>query len=176
VFMITSQEWLNPTRAIGLVAYGTAVTCCGVAWVRTKARRASQLAAVLMFIDSALLLDMAFNWRWKLHQLFMDLAQRAHEYAVRRPPQVIVLVVLIVLLLLALRAVRRFFRGRGIVLAVSGVVLSLVLWCIEVISLHQVDHVLYHRLGPIMAVSLLWIVACLMTSIGMLLVSHHAEP
>lgn len=175
--MITIGEWLNPTRVVGLMAYGTAVTCCGIAWVREQNQRQDwRLAALLTLIESTLLLDIASNGRWMLHRLFVDLAQRAHEYAVRRTPQVIVLVVLTGLMLLALRAVRRFSRNRAIAFAVSGVVLSLALWCTEAVSLHQVDHVLYHRLGPIMAVSLLWLVACLMTSTGMLLASRHAEP
>ena len=175
--MITSAEWLNSTRAVGLLAYGTASTCCFVAWMRAKSRREDgHLALLLMLIESTLLLDMAFNWRWMLHQLLMDLAQHAHEYAVRRTPQVIVLIVLVVLLLIGLRAVRRLSRGRGIALALSGAVLSLALWCTEVVSLHQVDHVMYHRLGPIMTVSLLWMVACLMTSTGILMASREAMP
>jgi hypothetical protein len=173
--MITSAEWLNSTRAVGLLAYGTASTCCFVAWMRARSRREDgHLALLLMLIESTLLLDMAFNWRWMLHQLLMDLAQHAHEYAVRRTPQVIVLIVLVVLI--GLRAVRRLSRGRGIALALSGAVLSLALWCTEVISLHQVDHVMYHRLGPIMTVSLLWMVACLMTSTGILMASREAMP
>jgi hypothetical protein len=81
----------------------------------------------------------------------------------------IALLILAALLLFALLAVRRFFRGRaGNSLAVSGALLSLVLWCTEAISLHAVDHVLEYPIGKIMGVSLLWILACLMTSIGIL--------
>jgi hypothetical protein len=175
--MITSGEWLNPTRAVGLLAYGTATICCGIAWMRTKRRRQDgRLAVLLMLIESVLLLDIAFNWRWVLHQLVMDFAQRRHEYELRKEPQFIAVGILAAVLLLGLLVVRRFFRGRGTALAISGMVLSLILWCTEVVSLHEVDHVLYHRLGPIMAVSLLWILACLMTSIGMLFDSHHAKP
>ena len=176
--MITSGEWLNPTRAVGLLAYGTAAICCGIAWMRAKARHQDgRLPAFLMLIESVLLLDIAFNWRWMLHRLAMDFAQRRYEYELRREPQFIAVVSLVALLLLGLLAVRLFFRGgRGNSLAVSGVLLSLVLWCTEVVSLHAVDHVLYHPLGKIMAVSLLWILACLMTSIGMLFGRHHANP
>jgi hypothetical protein len=168
--MITSDEWLNPTRAVGLLAYGTATTCCGIAWMRAKARhQAGRLPAFLILIESVLLLDIAFNWRWMLHELVMDFAQQRHEYELRREPQFIAVVILVALLLLGMLIVRRFFRGRGgASLVVSGVLLSLVLWCTEVVSLHAVDHVLYHPLGKIMAVSLLWILACLMTSIGIL--------
>ena len=176
--MITSGEWLNPTQAIGLLAYGTAVTCCAIAWIRTKARHgASQLAAAFTLIESALLLDMVFNLRWRLHSFFMDFAMQKHEYALRRLPQVIVLTLLGGLLLFSLLAARRLFRDRvGARLAVSGILLSVVLWCVEVVSLHAVDHILYHIIGKWMVVSALWIVACLMTSIGMLMVSRHAKP
>jgi hypothetical protein len=168
--MITSQEWLNPTRATGLVAYGTAVTCCGIAWIRTKATRASQLAAVLMLIESTFLLDMAFNWRWKLHQALMDFAIRKHEYAQRGLPQLIVVTLLGALLLFGWFVAWRSFRGRGtMLLAVSGALLSLLLWCIEVVSLHAVDHVLYYSVDGVMAVTLLWLLSCTMTSIGILL-------
>jgi hypothetical protein len=168
--MITRHEWLNPTRASGLVAYGTTVTCCGIAWIRIKVRRASHLAAVLMLIESLLLLDMAFNWRWKLHQELMNFAIQKHEYAPRRPPQLVVVSVLSCLLLFGLIVSWRSFRDRGTTsLAVSGVLLSLVVWCTEVVSLHVVDHVLYYSSGGVMAVSLLWILSCTMTSIGILL-------
>jgi hypothetical protein len=169
VFMITS-EWFTPTRAIGLVAYGTAVTCCGIAWNRTKVGRTAQLAAALMIIDSALLLDMAFNWRWKLHQALMDFAMREHEYGQRKLPQVIVVTLLSALLLFGWFVASRSSRGRGTtLLAVSGTLLSVVLWCIEVVSLHAVDHVLYHSVDGVMAVTLLWLLSCTMTSIGILL-------
>jgi hypothetical protein len=175
--MTTIGEWLNPTRTVGLIAYGTAVTCCGIAWVREKNQRQDwRLAALLTLIESTLLLDIAFNWRWMLHRFLMDIAQGAHIYQVRTIPQLIALIILVGLSFLGLLAIRRSSRGRGGTrLAVSGVLFSLVLWFTEVVSLHQVDHVLYHRLGKIMAVTLLWILACLMTSIGMLSISRHAE-
>jgi hypothetical protein len=168
--MITSGDWLNPTRVVGLIAYGSAVACCGIAWIRSKGQRdASRLAPVLMVIDSALLLDITFNWRWMLHALFAGIAQSRHEYEQRRLPQTIVLVILAGLLFLGLFAVLRIFRNRaGALLAVSGVLISLITWCVEVVSLHAVDHILYHQIGNVMVVSVLWILACLMTGMGIL--------
>jgi hypothetical protein len=173
--VITSGDWLSPTRASGLAAYGTAVACCAIAWLRTRARGAvAQLPAVLTLMESALFLDIVFNWRWMLHQILMDVAQRTHEYGARRLPQLIVIVCLAGLLILGLNAARRFFRGRpGALLAVSGVLLSLVVWCTEVVSLHAVDHVLYHFLGNLMIVSFLWVSASLVTSIGVLVDSRQ---
>jgi urea transporter len=64
----------------------------------------------------------------------------------------------------------RLYRARiGAILAVSGALLSLVTWCIEVVSLHQVDAILYHPVGNLMAVSLGWVLASLLTSVGILI-------
>lgn len=123
-----------------------------------------------MLIASALLLDMAFNWRWKLHQAVMDFAMRKREYAQRGLPQLIVVTLLGALLLFGWFVAWHSLRSRGTtLLAVSGALLSLVVWCIEVVSLHAVGHILYYSLGGVMAVSLLWILSCTMTSIGILL-------
>lgn len=163
--MIASGDWFNPTRATGMAAYGAALVCCTIAWVRTKGR----LALGLMGIEGVLLLDIAFNWRWMLHGLVGGYAQSHHEYEQRRLPQVIALVILAGILLIGLITVLRMFRKRvGALLAVSGALLSLVTWCVEVVSLHAVDHVLYHSIGSVMVVSALWILACVMTSVGIL--------
>jgi hypothetical protein len=174
--MIASEEWLTPTRATGIAAYAAAMICCCIAWARTRhLRNISGLAALLAAIEAALLLDMVFNLRWWLHQQLMDLAQQRQEYEMRRSPQLIAIVILAVLLLIGVVSALRIFRARpGALLAVSGVLLSLALLCTEVVSLHAVDHILYHLLGPWMLVSLLWVLAALMTSVGILLDARQA--
>jgi hypothetical protein len=171
--MITIGGWLTPTREVGLLAYTVAVTCCGFAWVRDRNdghRR--RLAALLTLFELTLLLDIVFNWRWTLHQFLIDAALRANLYQNRRLPQLLVLLLLAVVVSLIFLQVRSRFRcGRGSSLALFGAMLSLILWCTELISLHQVDHVLYHQIANVMAVSLLWVLACLMTSIGILMSS-----
>jgi hypothetical protein len=176
--MITVGEWLNPTRAVGLLSYGTAATCCGIAWVRNRAQRRDwRVAALLTLIESTLLLDIAFNWRWRLHQFVGEVAQRRHEYELRHEPQSIALVILAALLLLGLFVTQRFFRREpGAHLAVSGSLLSVAVWCVEVVSLHVVDHILHHLIGKWMVVSALWILACSMTSIGILLFRGAPKP
>jgi hypothetical protein len=176
--MITIGEWLNPTRAVGLLAYGTATICCGIAWVRAKNQGQDwHLPALLTLIESVLLLDIAVNGRWMLHAFVGDFARHRHEYELRKEPQVIALEILAALLLWGLFAAQRVLRGKaGDRLAVSGILLSVVVWCVEVVSLHDVDHILYHHVGKWMVVSALWILACLMTSFGMLFVSGHAKP
>jgi uncharacterized membrane protein len=118
---------------------------------------------------------MVFDLRWRLHQFFVDFATQKHEYGLRKLPQEIVITLLVGLLLFSLLAARRLFRdAAGARLAASGVLLSVILWCVEVVSLHAVDHILYHLIGKWMVVTVLWILACLMTSIGILMVSRHA--
>lgn len=175
--MITSGAWLTPTRASGLAAYGTAVICCGIAWLKANNRRKdSQLAASLTVIEAALLLDIIFNWRWVLHGFAIGLAKRAHDYAFRSTPQELLDTLLFILLLFGWVSVFRKFPGRiGALLAVSGVLLSVGVWCVEVVSLHAVDAILYHLSGKVMVVSFLWILAAMMVSVGVLIDSRKLE-
>ena len=135
-------------------------------------RPRSRLAALLTVCEGCLLLDIVFNVRWILHDFFMGQAEQAALYASRRGPQALVLVALVGIFLFGLRVTSLRLRGRGgAILAVSGALLSLALWCTEVVSLHAVDHIMYHTLGKLMTVSFLWILACTMTSIGVLVES-----
>jgi hypothetical protein len=169
--------WRDPTRTTGVVAYGVALACCVFAWSRAKGDPArSRLVALLTVFEGCLLLDMVFNVRWNLHQFFMDKAQQAALYANRRGPQAVLLVVLIGIFLFGLRVTSQKLRGRGgALLAAFGALLSLVVWCTEVVSLHAVDHIMYHSVGKWMTVSFLWILACMMTSIGVLIESLSAR-
>jgi hypothetical protein len=173
--MIASGEWLTPTRASGIAAYALAVTSCGIVWARSRgAWSVRKIAAWLTVIESALLLDMITDGRWILHQLFVDTAQNQHEYDLRRLPQAILITFLLTVLFVSLYFSLRLFRARiGALLAVSGALFSLTTWCVEVVSLHQVDAVLYHPVWRFMVVSLVWIVGCLMTSVGILFESRR---
>ena len=175
--MIASGEWLTPTRVCGIVAYGIAATCCAISWARSRGEYVvTRTAAWLTVIEGVLLLDIIFNGRWILHQLFIDFAQRRHEYELRQTPQIIAVAMLAGILLVGLFAALRLFRARiGALLAVSGAMLSLFTWCIEVVSLHQIDVVLYQPIGKFMAVGLVWIAACTMTSAGILIESRPAN-
>lgn len=171
--MMPIGEWFTPTRGSGIVAYGVAVTSSGIAWARSRAlQRSARIASLVTVIEGALLFDMLIDGRWMLHQLLIDHAVREQEYVLRRAPQSIAVAILVGLLLVGLLCALRSFRTRiGALLAVSGVLLSLFSWCIEVVSLHAIDAILYHPVGKIMAVSIVWILACSMTSIGILIAS-----
>jgi hypothetical protein len=175
--MIASGEWLTPTQASGIAAYGFAVTSCGIVWARTRGSQSvRKTAAWLTAIESVLFLDIIVGGRWRLHQSFVDIAQNHHEYGFRRLPQVILVAFLLVILFVCLYFSLRLFRTkRGVLLAISGALLSLITWCIEVVSLHQVDAILYHQVWKFMVVSLVWIAGCSMTSVGILFESRRAN-
>ncbi len=168
--MIASREWLTPTRASGIAAYSIAATSCGIVWVRTRGSQSARKIAVwLTAIESVLLFDMIVDGRWILHQLFVNIAQNQHEYGLRRLPQVILVTFLLAIFFVSLYFSLRLLRAKpGALLAVSGALLSLITWCIEVVSLHQVDAILYYPVGKWKVVSLVWIAGCLMTSVGIL--------
>jgi hypothetical protein len=174
--MIPSEEWLSPTRATGIAAYAVAATCSGIAWARERRVQAiSSLAASLTAIESLLLIDMIVNIRWILHDMFATAAQRRHEYNLRHLPQLLFVAILVGILLAGLISTARLYSARiGAALAVSGALLSVITWCVEVVSLHQVDAILYYQVGNLMAVSLIWVVASLLTSIGILIDARQA--
>jgi len=175
--MIANMEWLSPTRATGMAAYGFAAACCGVAWATAKGDRVvSRLAALLTFTEGFLFFDIVFNWRWMVHQALMDAAMRRNLYGSRRGPQELVLGVLAGLLAFSIFLTLRFLANRTCaLLAAIGGLLSVGLWCTELISLHFVDSITEHKFGRLMAISLMWLVASLITSIAILAEARAAK-
>jgi hypothetical protein len=169
------RDWLTLTRVSGLAAYGVALTCSAIAWLRTRrSQAASSLAARLTMMEGLLLIDMIVDGRWMLHRALTGAAQRRHDYDLRRLPQSIGIAVLVAILFVALLYVLRTYHRRiGALLAISGVLLSLFTWCVEVVSLHAVDALLYHPVGRGMVISLVWMLACLMTAVGILIDACH---
>jgi len=168
--MTVVDSWLTPTRVIGLIAYLFATVACCVAWRRSRKfpdRR--RLAAILGLVDAGLLLDMATNGRWLIHQLLDNQAMANGTYNQRSGSQVTALMILCTLALVGSGIA--FLQGRGrsnAVLAICGVVISVCFWCAEIVSLHAVDAVFYHSIFGIMPISLMWVVSSLMTGIGIL--------
>jgi hypothetical protein len=168
--MMSLGGWLNSTRFVGLAAYLLAAACCAIAWARSrKTPHRSQLAAALAVFEAGLFLDIAFNTRWQLHDLLEREAIRKNLYAQRTAPQLAALGLLGVAAAVGMGLALRYLRGRpGATIAAWGAILSLSLWCAEVVSLHATDAVLHHPVGAIMLVSLCWVICSLMTGLGIL--------
>jgi hypothetical protein len=166
--MVADHEWLSPTRTAGLTAYTASLLACMWRWAKCREVDASRgLYAMLALVQFCLLLDMAFNWRWKLHDLGVGVATKLGVYDLRRTPQLLVLMALaLVLALLSALIFYRFRRRIGAALALTGTTLSVGLWCLECVSLHAVDGVLYSMIGMLMTVTLAWIFLALVTCLG----------
>jgi len=168
--MISIAEWSNPTRIVGLSSNLFALLSCGIARVRGGgAPHGRWLASVLAALEAALFLDMVFDGRWLLHDLLDSEAIASNLYAFRGGPQVAALGLLGGVVVAGIVFTRRRLLGRtGAYLAVCGGILSLSCWCVEVISLHAVDAVLYHIVDEVKVVGFVWIACSLMTSAGIL--------
>jgi hypothetical protein len=162
---------LSPARIIGLTAFLFALVSCVIAWVRGRgnAPHPRRLAAVLTLLQAALLLDVAFNGRWLLHDMLANVAKASSLYGDRSGPQHVALALLSGAVVTGFGLALWTFRGRpGAALAACGGILSLCCWCVEVISLHAVDGFLYRRVDGVMLVRLAWAACSLMTGAGIL--------
>jgi len=165
--MTPISGWFNPTRLIGLTAYLFAFVCCVIAWIGLREiPLPRRLAAILAVLEAALFLDMAISGRWLLHDLLSDEAGARGLYAMRAGPQIAALSFLGACATVGMASALRRLRGRsGATLAACGGILSVWCWCVEVVSLHGVDRVLYQTVDGVMVVSLVWIACTLMTGV-----------
>jgi hypothetical protein len=164
------SQWFSVTRTIGLAAYTVSLLACLMRLARCyRDSQSRRIFAVLAGVQLALLLDMAFDWRWKLHDYGMRTAMVGGIYGERRAPQLLILVILAAILLACCSAILyrlRHRRGLGLTLASIGTMLSLGLWCSEALSYHFFDQVLYRTVGKAMLVSFLWCGLAALTCFG----------
>ncbi len=167
-WIILPPGWGSLTHVAGIVSYSLAAISALIAWIRVrKSRERAQLAAFLTIIEGALLLDVIFDWRWALHSFILRESMKYGLYGYRSIPQIVMLLLLAVVVLPAATSAQRRVRGRpGATIALWGLFLSLTCWCVEVISLHATDSILYHPAGPFMLVAFVWMAACGLTAIG----------
>jgi hypothetical protein len=168
--MKIAAEWFSPVRISGMAVYIVAAASCGLTCFRSNLdEHESRLAVILGLINTALLIDLAFDWRWQLYNLLRGEAMTHRWYDQRHWPQVLALTLLSLLLLAGMVTAWRSFRlAAGATLAIAGSLLSIGIWFAQVISLHSTDSILFHRVGPLMIVNFLWLAASAMTVAGIL--------
>ncbi len=161
---------MSLTQAIDVVAAFIAMASCGyVGWLRQRSDRSRRLALTLLLVEAGLLVDAIFNLRWRFHDLLANKANALHVYGQRTAPQIIVLALIAGVVGVAAAIGLWHLRQRpGAAMAVAGVILSLGCWAFEVISLHAVDALLYRPIHGVMRVAMIWVLAALMTSFGIL--------
>ena len=170
--MVNGFDWLSPTRAVGLAAYLASSLVCAIRWVKCGARHrwghgSGSPFALLTGVQALLLLDMAGDWRWKLHDAWMREAVAKGVYGDRRGPQLFALVVLVAALAAGAALIFHRFRSRrGVALAMMATLLSVGLWFCEAVSYHFVDALFYRPIGNVMSISLLWVCLAIATCFG----------
>lgn len=166
--MALDHEWFSPTRATGIVADSASLLACGWGWWNSRKRSVSYRPfALLAIVQFFLVLDMVFNLRWMLHEFGMQVSTHLRLYSLRRSPQLLVLILILLLAVVICILILRRFRSRiGLGVAAISTFLSFGLCCCESISYHYVDLVLYHFVGKIMMVALLWVSFALITCLG----------
>jgi hypothetical protein len=175
--MTSPARWLNATQVIGLTAYLSATVVCGMAWARSHgAVRGQRLAGVLAVLEAALSLDLVLNGRWRLHDLLEGEATARSIYEQRTVPQLMTLSLVAAAAAIGMGMAIARLRGRvGAAVAVCGAILSLSLWCAEVISLHTIDAVFHDKIDGVMLVGWGWVICAMMTGLGILWESHPAR-
>ena len=167
--MVAGHEWLSPTRAVGLIAYSASLAACAIRWLQSRVGERSRRSSFgwLGAIQLLLLLDMAGDWRWKLHDFWMREAVTKGVYEERRWPQMLALALLAAMVIVATAWAYRRFRSRvGFAVALGATIFCVALWFCEAISFHFVDALFYRQIGSVMLVSLLWIGLAIATCVG----------
>jgi hypothetical protein len=173
--MVSILEGLSVTRVVGLAAYATSLSlCAGRLWKSRTDSRTGKVFGVLTILQLALLLDIAFDWRWKLHAFFMGQATAHGVYELRRSPQLLALWVLAGISAFCCVSIASKFRHRsGAAIAVTGTMLSIMLRGAELLSYHNLDAVLYRSIWKIMLVGVLWLGLTAFTCLGVWIDSRN---
>jgi hypothetical protein len=152
--MVSLISVASSTRGVGLLGYAAASGACAYAWQKTAQKRTW---LTLTLIQLLLLLDLIFNWRWRLHDRVVAFALADNVYDERRWPQKIVLaLVFVTMIVLAWRLWRRFQSRGGLTIAIVATVLSIALRLAELISWHKSDTILHWPIAGAMVVTFLW--------------------
>jgi hypothetical protein len=156
------------TSVAGLLSFGIAALSSVVAFFRLRSVAAvAWPAAWIATLESLLLFDMAMDARWALHGNAMRVALHRGFYAQRHGIQIAGLTILFAILLLGAAIIVRRLRNRpGAMVAAWSALLALTMWCVEVVSLHEIDTVLYYKVGGFMVIAFVWMILGATTAIS----------
>ncbi|SIN60432.1 hypothetical protein SAMN02745824_0664 [Parasphingorhabdus marina DSM 22363] len=163
----------NSTQAAGLLAFLIAFGCCLIpgrrgAW--------SWLAAIYL----ALAIEMMVETRHGLRLLVNDVMQRGGLYADRTGYQLAIAGLLTILVLAVLYQVAQsgLWRKSSRAAKTAGIatLILLLLFVVELLSLHAIDALLYQTTGGLMRVGWSWIVLAGVTAISAIFQGRAAAP
>lgn len=146
----------NPTQLTGIVCFALASAACGFA-----ARRGSRAWLALALAQAAFCIEIVVGSRHRIHGAVVALLQDHGWYSGRTPWQfgLLAIVALLAMAAAALWAWRGRRRDRLVTTALVASVAVAASFAIEAVSLHDVDGLIYRRVGPLLAIALAWIAA-----------------
>ncbi len=161
-----ANDW-NSTRLLGSGSFAMAALFCGGVfymlhrrWMKRERPVGRGLWLVLALVQLALLAEVQLSLRFDLGSWLRDSLRDQGMYETRRGLQALILVAVAVVGILASGGILYRLRkqGRHTLWGVGGTLWSLGLFILPVVSLHQIDRLLYHHIGPVMFIGLLWAV------------------
>jgi len=153
---MSSLAGTNPTQILGVLVFAVAAAACALAAKRTRgpAATAWKLLAVLQLLFVA---EIVLGLRHQIHGGVDAFLQDRGWYAQRQPVQLGLLAVAAVAGAAALFALLKWCRShRAAAPAALASFAVLLLFALEMISLHAIDALLYRLIGPVMVIALLW--------------------
>lgn len=146
----------NPTQVIGVLVFTAAALACSGAARRTSGRAAAVWKA-LMVLQFVFVAEVVFGLRHRIHDLVDAMLQAQGWYWQRQPVQQALVLATAGLAALGLVAVSRLRHlGQATSVALVSTFLVGVLFALEMVSLHRIDALMYHRVGPVMLIAWLW--------------------
>jgi hypothetical protein len=152
---------VDTTQWVGILGFGVAALLCA-----RVARNGSPNWWILASLNALLIVEIVAGWRYRVHDL-------AGLYESRQPWQMAMIAVALVVLLIAGFAVRGRIHSAALASAVTGLCFAVSIFVIEAISLHTVDAVLYHFLGPFKVIAFLWLAASTWVGLAALIAAHR---
>jgi hypothetical protein len=152
--MIFGAVSIDATQWVGMTGFAVAALLCARA-----ARHGSPNWWILAGLNALLVVEIVAGWRYRIHDFANALLLNQGLYEARRPWQVAMILVAVVALLSAGLVVRSRIQSAALASAALGLCFGISIFVMEAISLHAVDALLYHRLGPVLVLAFLWVAA-----------------
>lgn len=138
---------MNSTQLLGIFGFGIAgLLSLGV-------RRTPWIAIGL--ISLFFCLECVMSWRHQFH-VAMKVAMGSY-YAERLPLQIALIAGGAILAIIIATILLRTIRDRPTRVAMTGTLMATALFALETISLHEIDAILYSRIGPVLLIAWIWV-------------------
>lgn len=140
--------------AIGAVAFGAAGMACIFASRRAPTNQQGEARLWLLFaiVLVTMAIEAPMNGRTHVRKWTVEQVKETDQYEARRPKQTVAMVVLAAMaagfFAIAWRVTSR--RHPSLRITALCVISGIALYVTEAISLHAVDHVIWHPIGPLL--------------------------